>query len=47
MAYSNVPIGASNPICIVILVDQSWSMGEDYGTWNEGRGSGSCRESYP
>ena len=32
MAYSNVPIGASNPICIVILADQSWSMGEDYGT---------------
>ena len=32
MAYSNVPIGTSNPSCIVILVDQSWSMGEDYGT---------------
>ena len=32
MAYSNVPIGTSNPGCIVILVDQSWSMGEDYGT---------------
>ena len=32
MAYSNVPIGTSNPGCIVILVDQSWSMIEDYGT---------------
>lgn len=32
MAYSNVPIGTSNPTCIVILVDQSWSMIEDYGT---------------
>ena len=32
MAYSNVPIGTSNPGCIVILVDQSWSMVEDYGT---------------
>ena len=32
MAYSNVPIGTSNPGCIVILVDQSWSMSEDYGT---------------
>lgn len=32
MAYSNVPIGTSNPACIVILVDQSWSMSEDYGT---------------
>ena len=31
MAYSNVPIGTSNPGYIVILVDQSWSMGEDYG----------------
>ena len=32
MAYSNVPIGTSNPGCIVILVDQSWSMSEDWGT---------------
>ena len=32
MAYSNVPIGTSNPGCIVILVDQSWSMIEDYET---------------
>ena len=31
MAYSNVPIGTSNPGCIVILVDQSWSMSEDWG----------------
>ena len=33
MAYSNVPIGTSNPGCIVILVDQSWSMSED---WEDG-----------
>ena len=26
--YSNVPIGTSNPGCIIILVDQSWSMSE-------------------
>ncbi len=32
MAYSNVPIGTSNPGCIVILIDQSWSMSEDWGT---------------
>ncbi len=32
MAYSNVPIGTSNPCCVVILVDQSWSMSEDWGT---------------
>ncbi len=32
MTYSNVPIGTSNPGCIVILVDQSWSMSEDWGT---------------
>lgn len=31
MAYSNVPIGTSNPGCIVILVDQSWSMSEPFG----------------
>ena len=31
MAYSNVPIGTSNPGCIVILVDQSLSMSEDWG----------------
>lgn len=33
MAYSNVPIGTSNPGCIVILVDQSWSMN---GEWQTG-----------
>ena len=27
----NVPIGTANPGCIVILVDQSWSMTEDWG----------------
>ena len=32
MAYSNLPIGTSNPGCIVILVDQSWSMSEAWGT---------------
>ncbi len=32
MAYSNLPIGTSNPGCIVILVDQSWSMNEDWQT---------------
>ncbi len=32
MAYSNVPIGTSNPGCIVILVDQSWSMNEEWQT---------------
>lgn len=31
MAYSNVPIGTSNPTCFVILVDQSLSMSEDWG----------------
>ena len=30
--YSNVPIGTSNPGCIIILVDQSWSMNEDWQT---------------
>ena len=30
--YSNVPIGTSNPGCIIILVDQSWSMSEDWQT---------------
>ncbi len=29
--YSNVPIGTSNPGCIIILVDQSWSMSEPFG----------------
>ena len=33
MAYSNVPIGISNPGCFVILVDQSWSMTEN---WQDG-----------
>ena len=32
MAYNNVPIGTSNPGCIVILADQSWSMSEDWQT---------------
>ena len=29
--YSNIPIGTSNPGCIIILVDQSWSMSEPFG----------------
>ena len=29
--YSNIPIGTSNPGCIIILVDQSWSMSESFG----------------
>ena len=29
--YSNIPIGSSNPGCIIILVDQSWSMSEPFG----------------
>ena len=32
MAYSNVPIGTSNPGCFVILVDQSWSMSNSWQT---------------
>ena len=28
--YSNVPIGTSNPGCIVILIDQSYSMSESF-----------------
>ena len=28
--YSNVPIGTSNPGCIVILIDQSYSMSEPF-----------------
>ena len=32
MAYSNVPIGTSNPGCFVILVDQSWSMSDKWQT---------------
>ncbi len=28
--YSNVPIGTSNPGCIIILVDQSYSMSEAF-----------------
>jgi hypothetical protein len=39
MAYSNVPIGTSNPGCIVILVDQSWSMDEDWGTETKAEGA--------
>ena len=30
MAYSNIPIGTPNPGCFVILVDQSWSMNEEW-----------------
>ena len=30
MEYSNLPIGTSNPTCFVILVDQSWSMSQDW-----------------
>ena len=30
MAYSSVPIGTTNPTCFVILVDQSWSMSQDW-----------------
>ena len=29
--YSNIPISTSNPGCIIILVDQSWSMSEPFG----------------
>lgn len=32
MAYSNVPIGTPNPTCCVVLVDQSWSMSQDWGS---------------
>ena len=39
MAYSNVPIGTSNPGCIVILVDQSWSMGEEWGIGTKAEGA--------
>ena len=39
MAYSNVPIGTSNPGCIVILVDQSWSMGEEWATGTKSEGA--------
>ena len=31
MAYSNVPLGVSNPGCIIILVDQSWFMEMPFG----------------
>ena len=31
MAYNNLPIGTANPTCFVILVDQSWSMSQDWG----------------
>ena len=31
MAYSNLPIGTANPTCFVVLVDQSWSMSQDWG----------------
>lgn len=30
MTYSNIPIGTPNPGCFVILVDQSWSMNEEW-----------------
>lgn len=39
MAYSNVPIGTSNPGCIVILIDQSWSMGEEWVTGTKAEGA--------
>ena len=39
MAYSNVPIGTSNPGCIVILVDQSWSMSEGWQTGTKAEGA--------
>ena len=39
MAYSNVPIGTSNPGCIVILVDQSASMNEEWGTRTKSDGA--------
>ena len=39
MAYSNVPIGTSNPGCIVILVDQSWSMSEEWATGTKSEGA--------
>ena len=39
MAYSNVPIGTTNPGCIVFLVDQSWSMGEDWATGTKSEGA--------
>ncbi len=39
MAYSNVPIGTSNPGCLVILVDQSWSMSEDWQTGTKAEGA--------
>ena len=29
--YRNIPIGTANPGCIVILVDQSWSMSGSFG----------------
>ena len=39
MAYSNVPIGTSNPGCIVILVDQSASMSEEWGDQTKSDGA--------
>ena len=39
MAYGNLPIGTSNPGCIVILVDQSWSMREDWGMGTKAEGA--------
>jgi len=32
MAYSNLPLGAANPGCLVILLDQSGSMKDPYDT---------------
>lgn len=34
MNYTNIPIGTSNPGCVIFLVDQSWSMNED---WESGK----------
>lgn len=39
MSYSNVPIGTSNPGCIVILVDRSSSMDEEWGTGTKAEGA--------
>lgn len=39
MAYCNLPIGTSNPGCIVILVDQSWSMGQEWATGTKSEGT--------
>ena len=43
--YSEVPIGTSNPGCIIILVDQSWSMSEPFGDGTKAGTSSSCCQS--